>query len=173
MLIVYVRFCPIRTANPDASCAVVQTNLHGRDLGDAGYIDEGLTRFVEAESYEHAKKLSTLLLPLISVLTSEHIKMAIEGFKQNSQLYNSFKAMDVIKEIFRCSEHSSTEIKEAWVKLYESFCMFSNGKLIPLRGNGLLTLIEQRYPDVVTLATEIAEQKYKDLNDFSGDEEYF
>src|SRR5260370_12457485 len=133
------------------------------------YLSEALERWKRSESFEESKRLTKqFLAPFLSTdLTAEHITQIIQAFSGNSQLYDHFITMRLIEsQLFPLSSLFPDQTKEAWIQLYDRFSWFPLRDLLEKRPGlsyeqaSLLTSIEERYPDVISLLTKRAQEKY-------------
>lgn len=133
------------------------------------YLSEALERWKRSETFEESKRLTKqFLAPFLSTdLTAEHITQIIEVCLRNPQLYDHFFTIRLIKtQLFPLSSPFPDETKEAWMQLYDKFSWFIPPDLFDKRPDlsweqaSLRTSIEERYPDVISLLTKRAQEKY-------------
>lgn len=127
----------------------------------ADYVDEAIRRLRVSENYDEAKRVtSTLLFPMLSSFTSEQIVKVIEAFRGNGQVFECFRAGDLMQELLMRDELSQTEIKDAWIALYHGLYYSSSSPHI----RRLLKSIRACYPEIQT-ATDDTEGNAGDYAD--------
>ena len=133
------------------------------------FFSEALKRWERSESFEETKRLTKqFLAPFLSTdLTAEHIIQIIQALSGNSQLYDHFSTLVRIKtQLFPLSSSFLDQTKEAWIQLYDQFSWFLPPDQLLKRPGltvdqaSLLTSIEERYPDVISILTKRAQEKY-------------
>ena len=133
------------------------------------YLSEALERWKRSESFEESKRMTKqFLAPFLSTdLTVEHITRIIQAFSGNSQLYDHFSTLRLIQsQLFSLSSPFPDQTKEAWIELYDRFVWSPLPDLLEKRPGlsseqvSLLTSLEERYPDVISLLTKRAQEKY-------------
>jgi hypothetical protein len=143
------------------------------------YLLEALERWKRSESFEESKRLSKqFLAPFLSTdLTAEHITQIIQVYSGNHQLYDHFFTMGLITtQLLPLSSPFPEETKEAWMQLYDQFSRFIPpdriDKKLGLSSEqaSLRTSIEERYPDIISLLTKRAQEKYAQEEEFARDD---
>ncbi len=108
------------------------------------YADAVIQLFSTAPSFRSSDFSSrSLLLPLVPVLSVDQINTVIHAYMDNNQLYWNHNVVDVMGKIFLETENYADATKDAWIEAYH------RGEVREYMDKDFLTLIEERYPEVL------------------------
>ncbi len=143
----------LQKLSPEALTNVIRIRPH------PDYVDIAIQNFAKAKSFNEGNNLAkSLLQPLIPLLSKEQVIHAANAFLNNFQLHGSHATINVIEELFLYSKQYKEETRDIWVKIYGKLGIWGlerydrNGTLYD--GHSLFPLIEQRYPDVLSLVDD-------------------
>lgn len=75
------------------------------------------------------------------MLSVDQINTVIHAYMDNNQLYWNHNVAVVMGNVFRDTENYADATKDAWIEAYH--------RVMKHRDKDLLTLIEERYPEVL------------------------
>lgn len=118
------------------------------------YIDNAIWRFIRASSYKIGTQvISSMLLPLSSHMTAEHVKQITKAYLENRQLYDSWNTTEWMEQLLQATERHIEGTRDNWVLVYRQLGLEKEKRYerdgtrhdeIPL-----FALIEQYCPEVL------------------------
>jgi hypothetical protein len=124
------------------------------------YAEGAVLRFQQAENFAAAQRLGNrLIIPLAEFLTTEQVRLVLEAFLDNSQIYHCFRMASVMERLLGRTSAKAEELKDAWAKVHDRITRPTTEKNYA----HLALLLKRKYP-------ELRPEGWKDPYVFDGND---